>query len=98
MLRPGGKADDGGAETALPERVGVGHAGEHNGPGAVWPSRSDLSQCAAAPILETADIPGSQGIHTIASLRLDDGTIALIVESLGDKHSDLWLATMAIAH
>lgn len=51
-----------------------------------------------APILETADIPGSRGIHTIASLPLDDGTIALIVESLGDKHSDLWLATMAIAH
>lgn len=50
-----------------------------------------------SPILKTADIPGSQGIHTLASMSRDDGTVALLVESLGDKHSDIWLATLAVA-
>src|SRR6185503_8804618 len=44
------------------------------------------------PILRAGDIPGSQGIHTIASLPLDDGSVMLIVESLGDGASDLWRA------
>jgi hypothetical protein len=50
------------------------------------------------PILRAEDIPGSQGIHTIASMPMGEGRVGLILESLGDKHSDLWLATVEVAH
>lgn len=49
------------------------------------------------PIFESAGIPASQGIHTIQSLPLEDGSIALVLESLGDGASDLWLATVEVA-
>lgn len=51
-----------------------------------------------APILRPSDIPGSNGLHALASMPLDDGSVALLIESLGDKHSDIWLATMSVAH
>lgn len=50
------------------------------------------------PILRAEDIPGSQGIHTIASMPFADGRVALFIESLGDAKSDLWLATVEVAH
>ena len=50
-----------------------------------------------SPILRQADIPGSQGIHALASMPLGDGRLGLLIESLGDKHSDIWLATVAVA-
>ena len=49
------------------------------------------------PILRAEDVPGSQGIHTIASMPLADGRVGLLLESLGDAHSDLWLATVGVA-
>lgn len=49
------------------------------------------------PILRAEDIPGSQGIHTIASMPLEDGRVGLLIESLGELHSDLWLATVEVA-
>jgi hypothetical protein len=49
------------------------------------------------PILRAEDIPGSQGIHTIASMPLEDGRVGLLLESLGDAHSDLWLAIVEVA-
>jgi len=56
-------------------------------------------QCGSTePILQASDIPGSKGLHALASVALDDGRVALFVESLGDKHSDIWLATVTVAH
>jgi hypothetical protein len=49
------------------------------------------------PILRAEDIPGSQGIHTIASMPLGNGRVGLLLESLGNAHSDLWLATVEVA-
>jgi hypothetical protein len=49
------------------------------------------------PLLRFEDIPGSQGIHTIASMPLDDGTFALILESLREGRSELWFATVEAA-
>ena len=46
------------------------------------------------PLLDAQAIPRSQGIHSIASFPLGDGRVAIIVESLGASHSDLWLATV----
>jgi hypothetical protein len=45
-------------------------------------------------LLRTSGIPNSQGIHSLASFPLGDGRIGLVVESLGEDHSDLWLATV----
>lgn len=45
-------------------------------------------------LLTRGGIPNSQGIHTIASMPLGDGRVALLVESLGDGRSDIWLATI----
>jgi hypothetical protein len=49
------------------------------------------------PILRAEDIPGSQGIHTIASMPMGAGKVGLLLESLGDMRSDLWLATVEVA-
>jgi hypothetical protein len=49
------------------------------------------------PLLRAEDIPGSEGIHTIATMPLGDGRVELILESLGDSKSDLWLATVEVA-
>ncbi|MEO8273627.1 MAG: hypothetical protein ABI620_06150 [Chloroflexota bacterium] len=51
----------------------------------------------AIPILRPTDIPGSEGIHTITSMELADGTVELIIESLGDGRSELWRATVEVA-
>jgi hypothetical protein len=48
-------------------------------------------------ILRSEDIPGSEGIHTIASIPLDDGRTMLIVESLVGGRSELWRATVELA-
>lgn len=45
-------------------------------------------------ILRTEDIPRSEGIHTIASIPLEDGRLLLIVESLSAGRSELWRATV----
>ena len=50
--------------------------------------------CASAePIVTAADVPGSEGIHTIAATMVD-GEISVLVESLigGSGGSELWLA------
>ncbi len=52
---------------------------------------------APAALLTSDDIPGSQGIHTLASLPLGDGRVGLVVESLGSGRSDLWWATVEVA-
>ena len=46
------------------------------------------------PLLRFEDIPDSEGIHTIASMPLDDGSFALLIESLAGTRSELWLATV----
>lgn len=48
------------------------------------------------PILRAADIPGSQGIHTIASVPLDGDRFELIIESLAGNRSELWSATVEV--
>jgi hypothetical protein len=50
-----------------------------------------------SPLLRPTDLPGSEGIHTIASMELEDGTTELIVESLGPSRSDLWSAIVDVA-
>ena len=59
--------------------------------GATWSCASD------EPMLRTADIPGSQGIHTIASVPLDDGRFELVIESIVGGRSELWSATVEAA-
>lgn len=44
------------------------------------------------PILTADDVPGSQGIHTIAATMVD-GSISVLVESLIGGGSELWLAS-----
>ena len=49
-----------------------------------------------APLLRREDIPGGQGIHTIASVPLDGDRFELIIESLRGDHSELWSATVEV--
>jgi hypothetical protein len=58
--------------------------------GFLWACASD------APMLRAADIPGSQGIHTIASVPLDGDRFELIIESLRDGRSELWSAIVEV--
>ena len=52
-------------------------------------------ECASlAPLVRDADIPSSRGIHTIASIPLDDETIGVFIESLSLDRSEIWLATL----
>jgi hypothetical protein len=45
------------------------------------------------PIVKRDDIPGSEGIHTVELFERASGP-ALLIESLGDTTSDLWLAEL----
>jgi hypothetical protein len=55
-------------------------------------------QCATPkPLITDADISGSQGIHTMASVPLADGRIGLVMESLLADRSELWWATVQLA-
>jgi hypothetical protein len=47
-------------------------------------------------LLRPGGIPGGQGIHTIASFPYGDGRIGVLIESLGEGHSDIWLATVRL--
>lgn len=53
--------------------------------------------CASTdPILRAEDIPGSTGIHTIASVPLEGDRFGLIIESLVEGRSELWSATVEV--
>ena len=53
-------------------------------------------ECAGAgPVLERTDVPGSQGLHTIELFERSSGP-TLLIESLGDGSSDVWLAELAL--
>ena len=58
--------------------------------GAAWACASD------EPMLRATDIPGSTGIHTIASVPLEGDRFELIIESLVDGKSELWSATVEV--
>jgi hypothetical protein len=45
------------------------------------------------PVVTRDDLPGSEGIHTVELFERTSGP-ALLVESLGDRTSDLWLAEL----
>jgi hypothetical protein len=64
--------------------------------GAVSPDGIHWSCGTPEPLIRFSGIPNSQGIHTIGSFPLGDGRIALVLESLGAGHSDLWLATVRL--
>jgi hypothetical protein len=49
---------------------------------------------AANPVLTPDDFPPSEGLHSMVALEVD-GAPALLVETLGDGASDLWLATVS---
>lgn len=49
---------------------------------------------AANPVLDPDDFPGTEGLHSMVALEVG-GKPALLVETLGDGASDLWLATTA---
>jgi dipeptidyl aminopeptidase/acylaminoacyl peptidase len=56
-------------------------------------SDGDTWSCAASePILEVEDIPRSERMHSYALLASDDAPMRLLVESLVDDRSVLWLA------
>src|SRR4029079_14684992 len=49
-------------------------------------------ECAGSgPVLERTDLPGSQGLHTLELFERAAG-LTLLIESLGDGTSDVWLA------
>ena len=64
--------------------------------GAVSTDGSHWSCGTPEPLIRFGGIPNSQGIHTIASFPLGDGRIGLVLESLGDGQSNLWLATVRL--
>jgi hypothetical protein len=47
-------------------------------------------------LLRPSGIPDSQGIHTIASFPMGDERYGLLIESLGEAHSDIWFATVRL--
>lgn len=49
---------------------------------------------APTALLRPEDIPGSEGTHTFTAFPLGDGRIGLLIEVLGEGHSDIWLATV----
>jgi len=61
-------------------------------------SRDGIAWTCGTPeaLLVPDGIPDSQGIHTIASFPMGNGGYGLVIESLGDAHSDLWLATVRL--
>jgi hypothetical protein len=50
------------------------------------------------PVIRQSDLQGSQGLHSIASLPLDGKRVELLLESLGEGKSDIWSATVTVAH
>jgi hypothetical protein len=53
-------------------------------------------ECAGAgPVLERTDVPGSQGLHTLELFERTSGP-TLLIESLGDGSSDVWLAEVVL--
>lgn len=59
--------------------------------GAAW-------TCASPePVLAAADIPGSQLLHSYALLGGGGGALRLLVESLRDGGSELWLADLSLS-
>jgi hypothetical protein len=50
----------------------------------------------AMPLVRGEDIPGGQGIHTIASVPLDGDRFELIIESLAGNRSELWSAAVEV--
>jgi hypothetical protein len=54
-------------------------------------------RCATAePLLVGEQISGGEGLHTMTSLSLPDGSIGLVLESLTSGHSELWWATVEL--
>ncbi len=51
--------------------------------------------CTGKVLLAAADIPGSEGVESIQGTTLD-GEPVLLVESLSDGGSDIWLATVVV--
>jgi len=51
--------------------------------------------CTGQVLLRAADIPGSEGIHTIQGATLD-GEPVILVESLTAGGSEIWLATVSV--
>lgn len=53
--------------------------------------------CASAEaLLLASDIPNGSGIHGIATVRVDDDTIGVVIESLEETRSTLWWATVEV--
>jgi hypothetical protein len=48
------------------------------------------------PLLVAEDVPGGQGIHTIAAADFD-GEVSVLIESLIDGGSEIWLAELQLA-
>jgi hypothetical protein len=53
-------------------------------------------ECAGAdPVLERTDVPGSEGLHTLELFERTSGP-TLLIESLGEGSSDVWLAELVL--
>ena len=48
------------------------------------------------PLLVAEDVPGGQGIHTIAAADVD-GEVSVLIESLIDGGSEIWLGELQLA-
>ena len=47
------------------------------------------------PLLVAEDVPGGQGIHTIATTTVD-GEVSVLIESLIDGGSEIWLGELQL--
>jgi hypothetical protein len=77
--------------------LGTGGRGSTDIYGAVSDDAGRTWRCGSpTALLLGEDIPGSDGIHTIASVSLGAGRIGVIIESLSGEQSQLWWATVEV--
>ncbi|HEX6868645.1 MAG TPA: hypothetical protein VF119_07555, partial [Candidatus Limnocylindrales bacterium] len=70
----------------------TGFSGNEAAVGAATSADGLVWECAGSgPVLERTDVPGSQGLHTLELFERTPGP-TLLIESLGEGTSDIWLA------
>jgi hypothetical protein len=77
--------------------AGNGDAAAAASIGLAWSTDGDAWSCApGSPVLDGSDVPGSDGIHTVALATDGDGGVHVLIESLvgGNGGSELWLAEL----
>jgi hypothetical protein len=86
--------------TVLPDgrrlMLATGFQGNEAAVGAATSADGLSWECAGAdPVLERTDVPGSEGLHTLELFERTSGP-TLLIESLGEGSSDVWLAELVL--